>query len=357
MIEGRPPVARRRILRRVASVLVSLGLVVAIFVFAIPALVDYGEVWATMTALSPARLLLLLVVAALSIGSYWLVMTAALPGLTVPRAGVVHQASTAVANSVPGGGAVAVGLSYAMYRSWGFGNGEIVRAVLISGVWDAALKLALPAAALILLLASGDADPGRAAAAAAGLALVAVVAVGFALVLRSDRLTRFVAEKVEVAARRLPLRRFRRADFGWVERLGQLRATSLLVIRSRWLRLTLAAIVAHLALFALLLVAVRSVGIGPETLSFPTVFAGFAFVRLLQVLPITPGGVGLVELGYVAVLTRGLPDETAAGVVAGILLFRFLSYAIPIVLGAAAWLWWRTAGAPSRPPTRGDAPG
>jgi uncharacterized membrane protein YbhN (UPF0104 family) len=357
MIEGRPPAARRRILRRVVSAAVSLGLVVAIFVFAIPALVDYGEVWATMTALSPARLLLLLGVAALSIGSYWLVLTAALPGLTLPGAAVVHQASTAVANSVPGGGAVAVGLTYAMYRSWGFGNGEIVRAVLVSGVWDAALKLALPAAALILLLASGGADPARTAAAAAGLAVVAVVAVGFALVLRSDRLARFVGEKVEGAARRLPLRRFRRADLGWVERFGQLRAASLLVVRSRWLRLTLAAIVSHLALFALLLVAVRAAGTGPEALASVTVFAGFAFVRLLQVLPITPGGVGLVELGYVAVLTAGLPDEAAAGVVAGILLFRFLSYAIPIFLGAAAWLWWRTTGEPGGSPTRRDAPG
>jgi putative heme transporter len=71
------------------------------------------------------------------------------------------------------------------------------------------------------------------------------------------------------------------------------------------------------------------------------VFAAFSFVRLLSALPITPGGVGLVELGYVAVLGVGLPDPVKAQILAATLLFRAITYLLPIPLGVATWLFWR----------------
>ena len=69
--------------------------------------------------------------------------------------------------------------------------------------------------------------------------------------------------------------------------------------------------------------------------------AAFAFVRLISALPLTPGGVGVVELGYAAVLTIGLDDTLSAQVVAAILVFRAITYALPIPLGAVSYVIWR----------------
>jgi len=56
---------------------------------------------------------------------------------------------------------------------------------------------------------------------------------------------------------------------------------------------------------------------------------------------VTPGGVGVVELGYAAVLTIGLDDITSAQVVAAILVFRAVTYLLPIPLGLISYVIWR----------------
>ena len=105
--------------------------------------------------------------------------------------------------------------------------------------------------------------------------------------------------------------------------------------------MTLATLVSHISLYLVLLVALRHVGVSQEELSWITVFAAFAFVRLISALPLTPGGVGVVELGYAAVLTIGLDATTSAQVVAAILVFRAVTYLLPIPLGVIAYVIWR----------------
>jgi hypothetical protein len=69
--------------------------------------------------------------------------------------------------------------------------------------------------------------------------------------------------------------------------------------------------------------------------------AAFAFVRLISALPLTPGGVGVVELVYAAVMTIGLDNITSAQVVAAILVFRAVTYLLPIPLGVVSYVVWR----------------
>jgi uncharacterized protein (TIRG00374 family) len=83
------------------------------------------------------------------------------------------------------------------------------------------------------------------------------------------------------------------------------------------------------------------VGVSQEELSWIAVLAAFAFVRLISALPLTPGGVGVVELGYAAVMTIGLDDATSAKVVAAILVFRAVTYLLPIPLGLVSYVVWR----------------
>ena len=65
----------------------------------------------------------------------------------------------------------------------------------------------------------------------------------------------------------------------------------------------------------------------------------FAFARLLTAIPLTPGGVGVVELALITGLTSAGGDD--APVVAAVLLFRRLTYVLPILLGAFTYVFWR----------------
>ena len=94
-------------------------------------------------------------------------------------------------------------------------------------------------------------------------------------------------------------------------------------------------------MYLVLLVALRHVGVSQEELSWITALAAYSFVRLISMVPITPGGVGVVELGYAAVLTIGLDDMTKAQVVAAILVFRAITYLLPIPLGIASYVIWQ----------------
>ena len=66
---------------------------------------------------------------------------------------------------------------------------------------------------------------------------------------------------------------------------------------------------------------------------------GRSLVRLLGSLPITPGGIGVVEVGLTTALVGFGGDN--AEVVAAVLLYRFLSIVPTLLLGLAAGVIWR----------------
>ena len=65
----------------------------------------------------------------------------------------------------------------------------------------------------------------------------------------------------------------------------------------------------QLALWFVLLLCLRHVGISEQEVSTLQTLAVFAFGRLLAAVPITPGGVGFVELGYIGGLTAAGGNE------------------------------------------------
>ncbi|MGH2525922.1 MAG: lysylphosphatidylglycerol synthase domain-containing protein, partial [Actinomycetota bacterium] len=97
--------------------------------------------------------------------------------------------------------------------------------------------------------------------------------------------------------------------------------------------------VSHLALWFVLLLALRHVGVSESQVSTLQVLAVFAFGRLLTALPLTPGGLGVVELGYIGGLVAA--GGSRPQVVAAVLLFRVLTYGVQIPLGAITYLIWR----------------
>ncbi len=105
------------------------------------------------------------------------------------------------------------------------------------------------------------------------------------------------------------------------------RAAGLLAERG-W-KISAATAASSLALWLVLLASVRGVGLSQSEAPWQTTFAAFAFVRLLTVLPVTPGGAGIADLGLVGILAAGA-DHRVAGQVRRVLLFRAVTYLAPI---------------------------
>jgi uncharacterized membrane protein YbhN (UPF0104 family) len=327
--------------KRVLQAAASLAIVVGIFVGVMPLIADYGDVFDTIRAMTGIEGGSLVLIGLWNLATYWFVLTAALPGLRLREAAVVNQASTAVSNTLPAGGVIGVGVSITMLTSWGFRIGSIGRSAVVTGIWNNFVKLGMPVLALSLLALEGDITPARAAAAAVGIAVLVGAVVVFAMLLRSDRLAKAVGRGVGHAvdwARRLL---HKREVGGWEDRASAFRTDTIGLLRHRWIWLTVATLVSHISLYLVLLVALRHVGVSQSELSWIAVLAAFAFVRLISALPLTPGGVGVVELGYAAVMTIGLDDITSAKVVAAILVFRAVTYLLPIPLGLVSYVTWR----------------
>ena len=66
--------------------------------------------------------------------------------------------------------------------------------------------------------------------------------------------------------------------------------------------------------------------------------AAFALSRLLTSVAVTPGGLGVVEAGSVALLVAMGADPAQAA--SGVLLFTIFTHVLEIPFGVAAWLVW-----------------
>jgi uncharacterized membrane protein YbhN (UPF0104 family) len=332
---------------------ISVGAVALIFGFVFPKLADYDTAWDSITDMSMTRAVLVALVALWNFVSYIPLIVSVLPGLRWRDAAVANFASTAVSNTLPGGGALGVGVTVTIERSYGFSAADIARGAVVSGVWNNFAKLGLPVVALAMLAFTGDVSAGLVVAAFIGLAVLATLVVAFGRMLRHPALARRVghaAGRVAAPAWRLL---GRPEPAGWDHAAERFRADTGGLIAGRAERITVATVISHASLFLVLLVCLRAVGVTDGEVGWIDVLAAYAFVRLLSAIPITPGGLGVVELGLTASLGHGLPGPIADRVAAGVLLYRALTWFVPIPLGIASWLYWRST-ASRRSPLRAD---
>ena len=338
--------SKKRSLRRVLQVVISLAVVGAVFFFALPKFADYSEVWAAITAMTPIELLTLSLAALWNLVSYWPVMVTSLPGLNYWQAMKVNLTSTAIANTLPGGGALGIGVTSGMYTSYGFTGAQIGSAIVVSGVWNNFVKLGMPVIALVLLAIAGQAGGALVTAALIGMAVLVGAVFLFGLVLRSDNGAEAVGRKLDAVWGRVA-KVLRRPAHGSISgSLVRFRTETMGLLHSRWPALTVTTVVSHFSLFAVLLIALRHVGVSNDEVSWQEALAAFCFVRLLTALPITPGGLGVVELGATAALIAAGGDR--GQVVAAVLVYRAATYLPPIPMGLAAYAFWRK-GAEGRP--------
>jgi uncharacterized membrane protein YbhN (UPF0104 family) len=336
---ARTPGGARRVLRTV----VSVAVIAAVFGFALPRFASYRSVWASLEAMTWPQAVLVGAAAVASMASAWLVICAVLPALRLREAAVVNLSSNAVANTLPAGGALGIGVSWAMMSSWGVSTADYVLYTLVSGIWNVLARLGLPVIALLVMLTATPPGAVLIATAAAGVAVLAIVAVGLGLLVHSESFAVRAGgalQRVLVAVCRL-VRRQPPCDIPG-SLLG-FRGRAAALIAARGWRITATTVASNLILWLVLLACLRGVGLSQAQVPWQTSLAAFAFVRLLTALPITPGGLGITELGLIGTLTAGAGPAAGAQVTAAVLLYRAVTYLPPIPLGAITYLVWQHA--------------
>lgn len=348
-MEATPATTRKKRIVRVVQVGVSIALVVGIFAYAIPKLADYSTVWASITRLTWLEVATLIAAMIFNLFTYWVQNMVSIPGLGLWQAAVNNQTSTSVSDTIPGVGAyVAVGVSYSMYRSWGFPSSAIAPSVAVTQIFNLFMKLALPVVALGLLALTGEAGGALVAASMVGVVVLVAAVVLFTLALWKKALARRIGSGLGrgVSAARALIRKPPVDD--WGEAVVRFRRQTIDLVAKRWPALAVTTVASHLALYFVLLLALRHIGISEQEVSSAQVLGVFALGRLLTAVPLTPGGLGVVELTYIGGLIlagRGdadvPPDVFRAQVAAAVLVFRALTYLIQVPLGGFTYLIWR----------------
>jgi putative heme transporter len=347
---GHPATKKRRSpVWHVVQILIAVAVVVLCFVYAIPKFASYSEVWTEVKTMTPFEILLLLLATALNLVTYWWQNMASMPNLSLWKAAVNNQTSTSVANTMPGGAYIAVAVSYEMYRAWGFKGSDVGVSVAVTSVLNIYAKLLLPAVALALILLTGRANGALVGASGIGIVVLGTSLVLFGLILWKKTFAHRIGNAFGRAGMRVSGLFRRPKTFEWGDAAVRWRRHMIDLLVARWLALSSSTIVSHLTLYLVMLMALRFCGVSNDEVTWAQVLGVFAIGRLLSALPITPGGLGVVEVAYIGgIILAGRGHTTApaevfhAQAAAGVLVFRALTYGIQIPIGLITYLVWRT---------------
>jgi len=335
---ARPWWRRSKVWWRIVRDVVSLALAVALIVWGLPRIAGVGwtEILTPFRELHPGVLALLALLQLSALLLFTFTITGALPGISHRRALTVNLAGSLVANTLPFGGALAIGATYAICRSWGFSRSAIGISVVLGGVCATAGKVLLPMVGLAaLVLQGGTVSPTLRNAALFGVVGLLGVLALFVTVMVSGRAAHAVGGFLQrVAEGALRLVRRPRA-LGWEQGIARLREQTRDVVRTGWLQMTLGTLGYFVAYFVLFWLCLHICGL---VTGVGTLLAAFALGRLLTSVAVTPGGLGVVEAGSVALLVAMGADPAQAA--SGILLFTIFTHVLEIPFGVVAWLAW-----------------
>jgi uncharacterized protein (TIRG00374 family) len=325
------PHAHRRLILRTAFTLVTAFLGVHLLLPQLAGLDDVARQLARATWWLPLAALAL---EAASFATYGELTTGAMrsQGQRVRRS-LMQRASvssTALGKALPGGAAAALAIMLRALRDQGLEATRSASALATAGViWLTSMVLLLPVGAA-LALAGGELGSMALGGIGAGVAVLLGLALLLFAVRRPDATGRKTGRFVAWLARG-PIRRW--IDPGEVERAvtDGLRSAAGVARNRRALAASLALATANLLLdFAVLLVLAITIGHG--TPLWPLLLV-YAIGMLVATVPITPGGVGIVEATMIGALVAvGAPAAAATSAVLG---WRLVSHWLPIAVGLA----------------------
>ena len=326
----------RRALLRFA---LGVALAAVVFVEVVPRIASYGDVAHQLGTVSAPWIVALAAASLLDIVTTALPWQAVLPQLAFLAALAFTQASTALTTLLPGGAPLGMALSFGFLRRLRVDRGHAAFAVAVTGIWSQVM---------ILVFATGDLSSSTLAIAGVSAACGALI-VGLAVAaLRSARAAQWLGDFAARSAGRIAGLFHRTAPDWSGEALVRLRAERLVLLRRRWPRLTAATLANQLTAFLAFELCLRAVGISFTDLPPSEAFLAWAIGRVISSLPLTPGGIGVVELGMIGTLVGF--GASNAHVVAAVLLYRGVIVLPTLAVGLLALpLLRRLARAPAAP--------
>jgi putative heme transporter len=317
--------------------LLLLGLILWVLLSNVGDLEAVAEALAGVSWEAAVLLIALLLVTQVVIASQ---LAFTVPGLGVTRAVVTVESAAAVSNTVPGPSGTATRLG--ILRSWGFYTDDFARSWLFTSSLTNLVVLVMPVLAIIIAAALGEVTTGVVVLAVIGGVASVVGIVLVWLMLRSETFSRRIgtlAGRFARWARGVVSKRPSERDFAEaaVRFRDGLRATW----RENGGRVSLAVVAAYGLNALMLSISMRAVGLGYDVLPVGSIVVVYAFVRLLTIVNLTPGGVGVVEALYVSGFLLVATDADESQIVAGVFLFRGLTYVGPILLGVVGLLIWK----------------
>jgi uncharacterized membrane protein YbhN (UPF0104 family) len=348
-VDARP--SRGRVAARIALL---IGIVVVVFGLVLPRIVDIDQVLAALGTLTPTQLGVLAVASAVAYVMNAAPIRVLMPALSWRRAVGADLAARAVASTIPGPTDVAT--RFVLYRQWDLPADTATAAILFAAFFETLSALALPAIASIGVVLGGQASrPTVVLLSALSLAALVLILALLSAIVRSESLARRVGELLDRVATRAWRLVHRTPPHDIVGSVLDIRVRARDTLSRHGALAYAAAVVAKLAWFLVLEVALWTVGVTPEVLPPAVVLAAMAAVALVALLPITPGGIGVTEVAYVGLLTAVAGDDLLDEITAAIVIFRAAQWFAPIPIG---WILlvimrgshWRELSAPDAGP-------
>lgn len=319
----------------------TVVIVVVVFVYVLPEFASYHEVFTTLRRVSLWDLFLLLLVALANMVLSWTINQASLPGLRNRQSAQILLSQNLIASALPVGAVWSVGMGYAIISSYGFNMSQYSLMLSISLVWNTMARFALPAIALLLLVFTETPSGTMITLSMVGLGLIVAMILLICLALWKRSLAVYIGNIAGRAASWF-LGLFHKPPVTtWGRSLARFRDDVVTVTRSRWPLLTFLALLYQFTAFWVFLMALRFSGVpasGSHGVSWVAVFGAFSLARLITAVPITSGSVGIAEASFTSLLiAAGAPRPES---VAGVLLFRALTWVLPILVGMPVYLQW-----------------
>jgi uncharacterized protein (TIRG00374 family) len=319
---------------RYARPAVLLAVAVVSLYLLLPSLVAVFGSWRSLSRLDWPFAALVPVCEGASFASLWQLDRIALRTRGWFAIACAQLSGNAVGRILPGGGATSTAFTVTMLRRAGVDTGEATAAFAASTGLQIATALSLPLLALPAIAGGAPVSHSLVVAAYLGVAVL--------VLLLGAGVTAFAADApLELAGRaaewliNATIRRRRPATRVPEELLAD-RDFIRTALGQRWPAALMAAVGNTGFDYLALLMALRAVGADPRP---SLVLLAYAAAELLALIPLTPGGLGFVEAGLVGTLT--LAGVSGPGALAATLLYRLVSFWLPIPAGGIAYVLFR----------------
>jgi uncharacterized membrane protein YbhN (UPF0104 family) len=329
-------------------VLLVLALFVARVIAGIVGAIDWPAVWGAigLVPLTAAALLALLLLLRQALNA--IPLARFVPGLSLPQSMQNDLAAFLVGTVAPPPADVVLRVS--MFRSWDIDPVEGMAGVTLNMLTFYAVRFVAPAFGLAFL-AFHEVDSGQVWAAAASTAAALAILAGLVSLSRGDRLAAVIGRAAGSVAGRF---RASVEPSSWSRAVVEFRAKVGDRVSSG-VGPSLVALVAMLAAeAAMLLVAIRAVGLSSGALPFTLVVGSFLLAYPLTLFPLM--GLGILDAAVVAALTSWAGSAYEAQIVGGLIVWRVTSLLAPYPLGLAALLSWRWSSRARVDAAAGQAP-